>query len=284
MLVSLPDTDRYDVTSREGHEYRIFLSLPRHEPGPDGYPVLYLLDGNATFPSAAVSLALQMRRPESTGVLPAAVVGIGYPTDDYLDAEGRTRDYTVPLAPDELPPRRDGAQWPPTGGADAFLDFIVNEVKPAIGQRFRVDRSRESLFGHSFGGFFVLHALFSRPAAFRSYIAASPSIWYGRQALDRELTAFCESRDRTVPPRRLLITVGGDEQLGEQESSGEGSASARWKRQTRMVGNARETAARIANAAGTAVDVSFTEFANENHASVLPASITRALRFALGRS
>lgn len=283
MLVNLPDTDRYDVSSREGHTYRIFLSLPKQEPGPEGYPVLYLLDGNATFPTAAVSLALQMRRPESTGVLPAVVVGIGYPTDDYLDAAARTRDYTVPLEADELPPRRDGAQWPPTGGAGAFLDFIVNDVKPAISRRLRVDQSREALFGHSFGGFFVLHTLFSRPAAFRSYIAASPSIWYGRQTLDRELLAFCKSRDQTIPARRLLITVGGDEQLDEQESSGEGSASARWKRQTRMVGNARETAVRIAGAAGAAVDVSFTEFANENHASVLPASITRALRFALGR-
>ncbi len=194
MLVSLPNTDRYDLTSREGRAYRIFLSLPRQEPGPDGYPVLYLLDGNATFPSAAVSLALQMRRPESTGILPAVVVGIGYPTDDYLDAPRRTHDYTVQLEADELPPRRDGAQWPPTGGANAFLDFIVDEVKPSVARRLHVDQNREALFGHSFGGFFALHALFSRPAAFRSYIAASPSIWYGRQALERELMTFCKSR------------------------------------------------------------------------------------------
>ncbi len=284
MLVSLPDTDQYDVTSREGRTYRIFLNLPGHEPSPDGYPVLYLLDGNATFPSAAVSLALQMRRPESTGILPAAVVGIGYPTDDYLDAERRTYDYTVPLAANELPPRRDGLRWPPTGGADVFLDFIINEVKPSIAKRLRVDQNREALFGHSFGGFFSLYAMFSRPAAFRSYIAASPSIWYGRQALDRELTAFCKSREQNTAPRRLLIMVGGDEQLDEQQTSGEGSVLAHWKKQTRMVGNAREAAVRIAQAAGAAVDVSFTELENENHASVLPASITRALRFALGRS
>lgn len=284
MLVSLPDTDQYDLTSPEGSAYRIFLSLPRQEPGPDGYPVLYLLDGNATFPSAAVSLALQMRRPESTGILPSAVVGIGYPTDDYLDAVRRTRDYTIQLEADELPPRGDGAQWPPTGGADAFLDFIVNEIKPSVARRLHVDKSREALFGHSFGGFFTLHALFSRPAAFRSYIASSPSIWYGRKALDRELMTFCKTHQQESVSRRLLITVGGGEQLDEQQMSGEGSVLFHWKKQTRMVGNAREAAVRIADAAGDAVDVSFIEFGNENHASVLPASITRALRFALGRS
>jgi uncharacterized protein len=194
----------------------------------------------------------------------------------------RTYDCTPPAAVLKLPPRLDGTSWPRTGGADAFLDFITQDLKPTIEREFPIDAGRQALFGHSFGGLFTLHALFTRPHLFDSYIAASPSIWWNECFVLDEERAFSAVRDR---PRNLdvLITVGGCEQeLVPAEASGVDRAwRAEWKRQNRMVDNARELAARLARLAEQDVRVAFQEFAGEDHVSVIPAAISRAVGFAL---
>jgi predicted alpha/beta superfamily hydrolase len=273
-------TEMRDVRSHSGREYRIFVSKPSGQPGPSGYPVLYLLDGNATFPSAAVGVALQSRRPDVTGVAPAIVVGVGYPIDDYLDSERRTYDYTPAVVPEVLPPRPDGSMWPQTGGAEGFLDFLEHELKPAIAREFAVDPARQGIFGHSFGGLFVLYALFTRPGTFRSYVAASPSIWFGDCFVLSARDAFMAGPP-PVRPLDLLITVGDREDRARdpEGQSPAGAAKSDWVKRNRMVENATELARSLS--AKPSVQVTFKRFEDENHSSVLLPAIGRALRFAL---
>jgi len=281
--MTLARTDMRDMRSRTGRSYRIFVLKPDREPPPSGFPVLYLLDGNATFPTAAICAALQARRPQTTGVGPALVVGIGYPVDDYLDATSRTYDYTPLVEPDELPRRPDGSAWPPHGGADAFLNFIETDLKPALGREFAIDASRQAIFGHSFGGLFVLHALFTQPRSFRFYIAASPSIWFAKSLILAQAESFVRQHHEDRDPRDLLVTVGSLERAATTlESPGANTiADKRWLQQNRMVDNARDMAAQLSAAEMTALNVAFKEFDDENHSSVLPAAISRAVRLAL---
>lgn len=76
-----------------------------------------------------------------------------------------------------------------TGGADAFLEVIATRIQAAVHTRWRVDASRETLMGHSFGGLFALHAALTRPALFDRAVAVSPSIWFGDGPLAREAAA-----------------------------------------------------------------------------------------------
>lgn len=281
--VTLARTAMRAMRSRAGHDYRISILQPQGEPGPEGFPVLYLLDGDAAFPIAAVCAAMQARRPRSTQVCPAVVVGIGYPVDDYLDSTRRTYDYTPPVAPDELPARLDGSAWPPHGGAAHFLDFIENELKPSVESGFAIDKSREAIFGHSFGGLFVLHALLTRPQSFRSYIAASPSIWFAKRVLLHALERFAHGEKGAAVSRDLLVTVGSLEGATAEPASSAGAAAADlWRRQNRMVENAADLSKRLAIAGGPTLNVAFKEFEDENHSSVLPAAISRAVRLAFG--
>lgn len=273
-------TDMRDVRSRYGRDYRVFVSKPAAEPGPSGYPVLYLLDGNATFASAAVSVALQSRRPEVTGIAPAVIVGVGYPIDDYLDPEHRTYDYTPAVASEALASRPDGSPWPETGGADGFLDFLEDELKPLISREFPIDRERQAIFGHSLGGLFVLHALFTRPGTFRTYIAASPSIWFGNRIILSERDTFLANQT-PMSHLDLLITVGDNERsLSDPEGQSPGGvAKADWVKRNRMVENAAELAGSLVGQ--SFVSVTFKQFEDENHSSVLLPAIGRSLRFAL---
>lgn len=276
----LPGADVRDISSKAGRDYRIFVWQPATGQMNGPLPVVYLLDGNGTFPIAAAAAALQSRRPERTGVQPAIIVGIGYPTTLWLDAERRTYDYTPPLPADALPRRPDDGNWSRTGGADRFLDFIEHELRPRLEGEFDIDRDNSALFGHSFGGLFVLHTLFTRPHLFRTYAAASPSIWFGGEHLMAAKTRFMESAP-LMPTRRLLVTVGSLEQTEAQSGDGAPSGYDSWIRRNRMVENARGLAADLATMDTAALNVAFNEFEDENHASVLPAAISRALRFAL---
>lgn len=259
--VTVPNSEVRVMHARDdGREYRILVARPAGAPPPAGFPVLYVLDGNAAFATVAEAVRVQSRRAAATGVAPAVVVGIGYPTDGPYDETRRIRDFTTPADPARLPPRPDGSPWPANGGADAFLRFLVEEVKPAIARDVPVDRTRDALFGHSLGGLFVLHTLFTRPDSFRAYAAISPSLWWNDRAILEEERRFAASS----PPsgRRLLIAVGGLE------------------RQRNMVDDAEALAARL-SAPGTLQVVQRT-FEGENHGSIVPTALSHALRATLG--
>ncbi|MBF3166256.1 ferric enterobactin esterase PfeE, partial [Pseudomonas aeruginosa] len=65
-----------------------------------------------------------------------------------------------------------------SGGADAFLDLLRDGMRPAVAAQAPLDTARQTLWGHSYGGLLVLHALFTRPGEFARYAAASPSLWW----------------------------------------------------------------------------------------------------------
>ena len=50
---TVPSTHMWEMTSDGGDIYRIFVSYPATEAPADGYPVLYVLDGNAVFATFA---------------------------------------------------------------------------------------------------------------------------------------------------------------------------------------------------------------------------------------
>lgn len=125
---------------------------------------------------------------------------IGYDNDLRIDAVGRAYDYTLPLPTGMKKPPRAG------GGADAFLQLIETRIKPAIAAKLAVDPQRQTLWGHSYGGLFVLHTLFTHPAAFQRYIAVEPSLWWGNGMILQEAQQMTERR--AVPATRLQLWVG----------------------------------------------------------------------------
>lgn len=280
--VRIERSQQWDLVSRGGRSYRILVSRPLLPPPAGGYPVIYALDGNSVFGTMTETVALQSARPDVSGVAPALVVGIGYPISEPLDLERRTFDYTPEVARARLGARPDGTPWPPTGGASAFLDFIREELQPLIAREFPVDPDRQILFGHSFGGLFTLYTLFTQPEAFRIYIAGSPSIWFGDRILLEAERAFA-ARETLARGARLLIAVGALEQsLNERERAmPDGSPRAQWIERNRMVDNAREMAARLGIMRLHGLDTEFEEMGGEDHVSVIPRLVSRALRFAL---
>jgi predicted alpha/beta superfamily hydrolase len=237
------------------HALPLFVAWPEQQPPPEGFPLLLLLDGEANFGTAVEAARTQSRRPEVTRVPPAVIAAVVH-RDTAEDA--RQRDF--------LPP-----------GSDAFLDLLQAEILPAISDCVPCDPARRAIFGHSFSGLLVLRALFSRPLLFSRYVAASPSLWWN----DREALGDADHFLANPPPEasrlRLLLTAGG---LESDDPMADEARRAKL-RERALRANIQELARRLAVLGPRGPTVDIAEFPGENHASVIPAAVSRALRFAL---
>jgi uncharacterized protein len=210
----LPLSRQFDFKSAiNGRTYRVQIAIP-FVPAPEkGYAVLYMLDGDAYF--GTYSFAARMRA--ALGELePAVVVGIGYPeAESDIKVALVRRQYD--LTPTQIDPKEAAQAGLVTdtsalGGADAFLQVIEREVKPRVAAMLSVDSSRDTLFGHSLGGLFVLHTLFTHPESFQTYLALSPSIWFNHRVVLADEAQFAASVKSGKISPRIFIAVGGEEE------------------------------------------------------------------------
>lgn len=175
----LDGSEQWLMKSAEGRDYRIMVSLPEGDvPYTGGYPVIYIVDGNALFPAFHAAKRVQEHWKG------AILVAIGYPSNTPYDFNRRAFD----LSPPQPAERND----PPQGGQDLFLDFIEKRLMPKVNERFKVDQDQRSLVGWSFGGMFGVYSLFTRPALFQHVVAISPSLWWRDRYLLAHERAFTE--------------------------------------------------------------------------------------------
>jgi len=187
--------------------YQLWLGKPDQAPPATGYPVLYMLDGNA----ALGALKPDTLRALSHKAAAPVLVAVGYAGNQRINRAGRTLDYTPgPARPDPLTQQ-------PSGGADAFLDLMEQRIKPAVAERLKIDFQQQTIWGHSYGGLLALHALLSRPHSFQHFAAASPSLWWlGPERLAAAQQAFAHRLQGG--PASLLLMRGEAEPAAPHSS------------------------------------------------------------------
>jgi predicted alpha/beta superfamily hydrolase len=191
-------TDEWPLASKPGSEYVIRVSMPQGPAPPGGFPVIYVLDGDAWF-GAAVEVA---RIREYSKLSPAVIVGVAYPNRKFFDPVRRTFDFTPPGAVD-ADMESEGIKL---GGAGQFLAFLERTFKPQLRARYPVSSEHEALFGHALGGLFVLYALFEAPESFETFLAASPSIFFADEIVLKRVPKFESNPARRSA--RVLVTAG----------------------------------------------------------------------------
>ncbi|ARP77306.1 alpha/beta hydrolase [Bordetella genomosp. 6] len=239
-------------------DVRLAVAVPAGQPPAAGWPVVYMLDGDAALQALALANRADLARQ-------AVLVGIGYDSPGRIDGQARAWDYTPALpgtgahgAPDPRNPQRRN------GGAEAWLEFIETRVKPWVASAARIDAGRQTLYGHSYGGLFVLHTLLARPRAFQRYVAASPSLWWHAPYMMRRAA---DAGDFSHGAPVLHLMSGGAEVLRRPGAA--------------PVATAGETARLAAILAGKAgLSVTLREFPGLSHGAMLPASAQAAVALA----
>jgi hypothetical protein len=149
------------------------------------YPVLYLLEENDMSMVAGAVKYLSSYNEQLPAMLVVGIDGGGQ----------RIRDLTPTHALyDNLGALdSDPDSWlKPSGGGEAFLRFMREEVMPFVEQKYRTAPFR-IIAGHSVGGLAAVHALAAHPEMFDAYLAVSPSLWWDRGA-------YAQSAVRRLPP------------------------------------------------------------------------------------
>jgi predicted alpha/beta superfamily hydrolase len=253
---ALADTQRRNLTSEiTGRTYQISVALPEnYATSNKTYPVLYTVDANAQF-GTVVETARLSHLPPWNLVPELIVVGIGYPVGRFTNARAPRGFDLTPT--EDLDLRPDGGG----GGAPGFLEFIRRELIPLIELEFRADSADRALYGHSIGGLFALYALLEGEGTFQSVIAGSPAIGWNHRVIFRMESAYAESHDSL--PAQLFISCGFLEDIPGYGQS---------------VSNIKELVTILESRNYKELQIETAYFEDENHISVIPATISRGLR------
>jgi predicted alpha/beta superfamily hydrolase len=163
------------------------------------------------------------------------------------------------------PPFRFGSALQ-TGGGERFLDFIVDELVPWLGDRLPIASDDCTLAGSSFGATLALHAMFTRPGAFARHLAVSPALWWAGQHLVRLEAAYAEAhRDLDT---QLYLCVGEAEQAQAPEA--------------RMVSALEDFAQRLQGRGYPSLRMRHEVLSGETHVSVFNAAISNGIRHLFG--
>jgi len=173
---------------KKAQQYHLFIKLPsEYEKNKQSkFPTLYLLDGGINFPMFAAYYNF-LRLMED--VPPMIIVGLSYGTNDWQKGNSRSHDYTAPSEEREH-----------YGGANNFDKFLSTVVLPEIQSRYRVDDSRQILFGQSLGGQFALFSSMYGKTPFYAVIASNP-------ALHRNLEFFKQKLNSRQDRPKIFITT-----------------------------------------------------------------------------
>ncbi|SMG28857.1 hypothetical protein SAMN05661096_01755 [Marivirga sericea] len=159
----------------------ISIGLPDsyHDNNYTKYPVIYILDGKKYFHSFSGAIT-QLSSDVSPQIPEMIVVGItsqdrvrdSSPTHSLVGYSGeKEKGYEV------------------SGGADDFLKFIQKELIPFMEKNYRTNSYR-TFVGNSFTGLPVVHALFSFPEIFNSYIVIDFSAWWDNEIMKQRIEDF----------------------------------------------------------------------------------------------
>ncbi|MCM3765167.1 alpha/beta hydrolase [Neobacillus niacini] len=152
------------------------------------YPVLYMHDGQNVFEDegsiGGTSLGLKDYL-DKTG-LEIIVVGI----DQNSVGDGRVNDY-CPWPHGKLSEEILGYLSPSGGNGEAYLDFIVDELKPFIDRKYRTIETETAMAGISLGALITTYAACRYPHIFRKIAVLSTAYYRNQEAIE----AFIEESD-----------------------------------------------------------------------------------------
>lgn len=218
------------------------------------------------------------RKPVDSAQPDSVVVSIGYPlADSVYDFTQRSIDFQPPLPVPQDPP----------SGANALIEFTDNVLRPWVRSTVfpNVSFTRDALYGHSFGGLFVIHALITRPDLFDTFIAASPAInWNNGSILDEVSKRLGSSKGHGghgISKPAFFIGYGSLEAFPVKrraETEAVFQERKAWYKTFRLAENCHELYDRV-RASGKTRDVVLKVYEGQDHAGVGGSALTDGIDY-----
>lgn len=178
--------------------YKVWLAIPKNINKNKASPVIFMLDGNSVMSRLDESLLKKQAEQDSP-----VLVAIGYQSNLPFESAARSVDYTPAdesgmISADPRNPERMA------GGSQQFRALLFQKIMPWVKTQVKLDQKRTALWGHSYGGLFVLDTLVHSDQ-FSHYFSASPSLTWAEQ---RILHAVEKTTTEQVNAKRLWVMEG----------------------------------------------------------------------------
>ena len=260
----MPHTVAHTVPADAVHRnYQVWVDLPAsYADSTKKYPVVFVVDADYSFP--LVHSIRNRLGAKGQNIEEFILVGLSYAVGDS-PTESRSRDYT-PTDALQHPHRPDQYGATHYGEAAAYRDYIESQVFPLLAKHYRADMSRKFFVGHSYGGLFGAFVLLTKPTMFQTYILSSPSLQYDHHVIERYEKDYAQAH-RDLPAHVLLYD-------GSYETIKKGP---RYNSSVDMVQDARAFARSLKGRHYPHLSVDDAVIPDEDHLSVYPSMISRAL-------
>lgn len=164
-----------------GQERLIRIYLPKnYNKDNKSYPVLYMHDGKNVFQDngAVGGMSLKLENYLDENEVEVIVVGIDQ------NIEERINEY-CPWINGEYSKRIFGKESLDGGKGIQYVDFIVNELKPLIDNKYRTLKNRTAMAGISLGGLISTYAMCRYPQVFRNISAFSSAFYRNQEEIEK---------------------------------------------------------------------------------------------------
>ena len=201
------------------------------------------------------------------------VVGLSYAVGETPEYSHR-RDYTPTPDGDkdavsDMPDR--AVKY---GEAEAYRQFIAQEVFPLVASRYRVDTHRKVYMGFSYGGLFGAYCLLTESTMFEHYVLGSPSLWFDHKVMLDRAQSFVQTHQDL--PADVYIAVGGYETLKPQ------SHDKHYQHSDDLVRDAQAFAEILVSHRYPGLKMRVQVFDGEDHQTMAPIVFTHGLLNTLG--
>lgn len=163
------------------HERLIRVYLPiNYNNESKSYPVLYMHDGQNVFrdEEAIGGISLELEDYLDKNRLEVIVVGIDQNSDE------RINEY-CPWLHGEFSKKILGEASSEGGKGKQYVDFIVNELKPLIDDKYRTLKDQTAMAGISLGGLISTCAACCYPHIFKNVVVLSSAFWRNQEEIEK---------------------------------------------------------------------------------------------------
>lgn len=174
---------------------------PNYEASKTKYPVLYMHDGQNVFDLARSNAG-------------------EWEVDETLNKLSIEKDFNVIVVAIDNGNDNRLSEYSPwsnpkyaIGEGDAYLDFLVNTLKPEIDKKYRTKKSatNTAIMGSSMGGLISHYAALKYPNVFGKVGVFSPAFWYSNESFE-----FSE-KHANLKNTKMYFLVGDNESGGMVE-------------------------------------------------------------------
>jgi predicted alpha/beta superfamily hydrolase len=260
--VELANTQVHQLAAQNsGRHYEVWIDLPTSYGSTEQLlPVLFVTDANYSFP-----LIRSIRNRLGAGgqnIEDFVIVGLSYATGDS-PVDSRNLDYTPT---DALKNPANTLRGKAYGGATVYADYLRQQVIPFVLQHYRVDAKRKLFVGHSYGALLGAHILLTQPDTFDTYILSGPSLWFDDKYLFK-LEQQYAARNKDLKARVQLYAAEYERLKPEP----------RYLKRRDMVADMQQFELMLQRRNYPSLQLASQVIADEDHLSVYPAMISRAL-------